>query len=93
MNKLDERNDKQTSSHARFKREIGSPVTKEIPSSAKPWMLKEPRTNEQECNSNEKEQSEDAADEGQTDTPEQTDAIPDGYDSDSMFSSDSAVST
>ena len=71
-------------------------VTKEIPSSAKPWMLKEPRTNEQEGNSNENQQSEDAepiADEGQTGTPEQTDAIPDGYDSDSMFSCDSAVST
>ena len=38
MQKLDERNEKE-SLHARFIREIGSPVEKQIPPNAKPWML------------------------------------------------------
>ena len=39
MQKLDERNEKKDSSRARFTREIGSPVEKQIPPNAKPWML------------------------------------------------------
>ena len=40
MQKLDERNEKKDSSRARFRREIGSPVKKQIPPNAKPWMLR-----------------------------------------------------
>ena len=39
MNKLDERFVKQSSSHARFRREVGSPVNKPVPPNLKPWML------------------------------------------------------
>ena len=41
MNKLDERSCKQGSVHARFQREIGSPVKLPVPAGAKRWMLKE----------------------------------------------------
>ena len=61
MNKLDEQNDQQNPSHARFKREIGSPVKKPVPSNAKPWMLKEAGNAEaQEATCNENQLSGDA---------------------------------
>ena len=41
IEKLDERSDNKPSSHARFKREIGSPVIKPNPLNAKPWMLRD----------------------------------------------------
>lgn len=40
MNKLDERSCKQGSVHARFQREIGSPVKLPVPVGIKTWMLK-----------------------------------------------------
>ena len=41
MEKLDERNVRKDSSHARFTREVRSQVQKTIPENAKPWMLKD----------------------------------------------------
>lgn len=41
LQKLDERSDRKNSFHARFSRNIGSPVSKPVPINAKPWMLKE----------------------------------------------------
>ena len=41
LRKLDERSEKQNLSHARFSRDVGSPVSKPVPISAQPWMLKD----------------------------------------------------
>ena len=50
VNKPDKRLSKLTTGHARHPRVLGSPVTKSVPASAKPWMVKEQSTESAEEN-------------------------------------------